>query len=75
LAEMAAELIQLRVDVVLATGTAPALAAKQRTSVIPIVFPFAGDPIGTGLVASLARPGGNVTGLSNQATDLAAKSN
>jgi putative tryptophan/tyrosine transport system substrate-binding protein len=70
---MAAELIQLRVDVVLATGTAPALAAKQRTSVIPIVFPFAGDPIGTGLVASLARPGGNVTGLSNQATDLAAK--
>jgi ABC-type uncharacterized transport system substrate-binding protein len=44
LAEMAAELIQLRVDVVLATGTAPALAAKQRTSVIPIVFPFAGDP-------------------------------
>jgi putative ABC transport system substrate-binding protein len=73
LAEMAAELIQLRVDVVLATGTAPALAAKQRTSVIPIVFPFAGDPIGTGLVASLARPGGNVTGLSNQATDLAAK--
>jgi putative tryptophan/tyrosine transport system substrate-binding protein len=73
LAEMAAELIQLRVDVVLATGTAPALAAKQATSVIPIVFPFAGDLIGTGLVASLARPGGNVTGLSNQATDLAAK--
>ena len=49
------------------------LAAKQATSVIPIVFASAGDPVGTGLVASLARPGGNVTGLSSQQTDLAAK--
>ena len=73
LAEIAAEFVRLRVDVVLATGTAPAFAAKQATSVIPIVFAFAGDPVGTGLVASLTRPGGNVTGMSNQATDLAAK--
>ena len=73
MAEIAAELVRLRVDVIFATGTAPALAAKQATSVIPIVFPFAGDPIGSGLVTSLARPGGNITGMSNQATDLAAK--
>jgi putative ABC transport system substrate-binding protein len=73
LAEIAAEFVRLKVDVVLATGTAPAFAAKQVTSAIPIVFAFAGDPVGTGLVASLARPGGNVTGMSNQATDLAAK--
>ena len=68
--EIAAEFVRLKVDVILATGTAPAFAAKQATSVIPIVFAFAGDPVGTGLVASLARPGGNVTGMSNQATDL-----
>jgi putative ABC transport system substrate-binding protein len=73
LAEIAAEFVRLNVDVVLATGTAPAFAAKQATSVIPIVFAFAGDPVGTGLVASLTRPGGNVTGMSNQSTDLAAK--
>jgi ABC-type uncharacterized transport system substrate-binding protein len=73
LAEIAAEFVRLKVDVIFATGTAPALAAKQATSMIPIVFPFAGDPVGTGLVASLARPGGNVTGMSNQASDLAAK--
>jgi len=59
--------------VILAGGTEPALAAKQVTSLIPIVFSVAGDPVGSGLVASLARPGGNVTGLSNLATDLAAK--
>ena len=63
-AEIAAEFVRLKVDVIVATGTAPALAAKQATSVIPIVFALAGDPLGTGLVASLARPGGNVTGLS-----------
>ena len=73
LAEIAAEFVSVKVDVILATGTAPALAAKQATSVIPIVFAFAGDPLGTGLVASLTRPGGNVTGLSNQGTDLVGK--
>jgi putative ABC transport system substrate-binding protein len=56
-----------KVDVILAGGTEPAIAAKQATSVIPIVFPTAGDPVGSRLVRSLARPGGNVTGLSNQA--------
>jgi ABC-type uncharacterized transport system substrate-binding protein len=56
-AELAAEFIQLKVDVVLAAGTEPAVAAKQATSVFPIVFSTAGDQLGTGLVASLARPG------------------
>jgi ABC-type uncharacterized transport system substrate-binding protein len=72
-AEIAAEFVRLKVDVIFTDGTATALAAKQTTSLIPIVFGVAGDPLGTGLVASLARPGGNVTGLSNQAADLAAK--
>jgi putative ABC transport system substrate-binding protein len=72
-AEIAAEFIRLKVDVILSTGTAAALVSKQTTAVIPIVFGLAGDPLGTGLVASLARPGGNVTGLSNQAADLAGK--
>jgi putative tryptophan/tyrosine transport system substrate-binding protein len=58
---------------IVGAGTEAAIAAKQATSSIPIVFPTAGDPIGSGLVASLARPGGNVTGLSNLGTDLAAK--
>jgi putative tryptophan/tyrosine transport system substrate-binding protein len=71
--EIAAELVRLNVDVILAGGTEAAVAAKHATSVIPIVFPSAGDPIGSGLVASLARPGGNVTGLSNLGSDLAAK--
>jgi putative tryptophan/tyrosine transport system substrate-binding protein len=71
--EIAAELVQLRVDIILATSTAAALACKRATAVIPIVFPLTGDPLGTGLVASLARPGGNITGLSNQAADLAGK--
>ena len=71
--EIAAELVQLRVDIILVTSTAAALAYKQATAVIPIVFPLTGDPLGTGLVASLARPGGNITGLSNQAADLAGK--
>src|SRR5215510_1212480 len=72
-AEIAAEFVRLKVDIVLAAGTEPTLAAKQATSVIPIVFSTAGDPVGTGLVASLARPGGNVTGLSNLGSNLAAK--
>jgi putative ABC transport system substrate-binding protein len=61
------------VDVILTTGNEDSLVAKQATSTIPIVFANAGDPVGTGLVASLARPGGNVTGLSNQLTDAASK--
>ena len=73
LAEIAAEFVRLNVDLIYAVGTEAALAAKQATSVVPIVFPVTGDPIGTGLVASLVRPGGNVTGLSNLAVDLAAK--
>jgi putative tryptophan/tyrosine transport system substrate-binding protein len=72
-AEIAAEFVRLKVDVILANGTEAAIAAKQATSVIPIVFPTAGDPVGSRLVASLARPGGNVTGLSNQGSDLPAK--
>jgi putative ABC transport system substrate-binding protein len=72
-AEIAAEFVRLKVDVIVTQATAPVLAAKQATSVIPIVFASAGDPVGTGLVASLARPGGNVTGSSLQNTDLAGK--
>jgi putative ABC transport system substrate-binding protein len=71
-AEIAAEFVRLKVDVIVTVGAA-ALAAKQATSVIPIVFAVAADPLGSGLVASLARPGGNVTGLSVQATDIAGK--
>ena len=71
-AEIAAEFVRLRVNVIV-TGGGAALAAKQATSVIPIVFAVANDPLGTGLVASLARPGGNVTGLSLQQPDLAGK--
>jgi len=73
LAEIAAEFVRLKVGVIITAGTAAVIAAKQTTSVIPIVFGTAGDPVGTGLVASLARPGGNVTGLSNQSADLAGK--
>jgi putative ABC transport system substrate-binding protein len=71
-AEIAAEFVRLKVDVIVTVGAA-ALAAKQATSVIPIVFAVAADPLGSGLVASLARPGSNVTGLSVQATDIAGK--
>jgi putative ABC transport system substrate-binding protein len=70
-AALAAELVQLNVAVIVTSGTAPTITVKKATSEIPIVFAAAGDPVGTGLVASLARPGGNVTGLSNQQTDLA----
>ena len=72
-AEAAAELVTRKVDVIVTSGTAVVAAVKQATSVIPIVFAAAGDPVGTGLVTSLARPGGNVTGLSLQLTDLDAK--
>ena len=72
-AEIAAEFVRRKVDVIVTSSTAATVAAKHATSVIPIVFAAAGDPLGTGLVASLARPGGNVTGLSMQQTDLAAK--
>jgi putative tryptophan/tyrosine transport system substrate-binding protein len=73
LAEIAGDFVRLRVDLILAVGTEAALAAQRATPVIPIVFPTAGDPVGSRLVASLARPGGNVTGLSNLGTDLASK--
>ena len=64
-AEIAAEFVQRNVSIILTHNTPPTLAAKQATSVIPIVFATAGDPVETGLVSSLARPGGNVTGLSS----------
>jgi putative ABC transport system substrate-binding protein len=70
--EIAAELVRLKVDVIV-TSAPGAAAAKALTSVTPIVFPLAIDPVGSGLVASLARPGGNVTGLSLQGPDLAGK--
>jgi putative tryptophan/tyrosine transport system substrate-binding protein len=71
--EIANEFVRLNVDVIVTVGTAGVLAAKRATSTIPIVFPIASDPIGAGLVESLARPGGNVTGLSLQQTELAGK--
>jgi putative ABC transport system substrate-binding protein len=73
LAEVAAELVQLKVDVIITSGTPGVMALKQATSVIPIVFATAGDPVGNRLVASLARPGGNITGLATLAADLAGK--
>jgi putative tryptophan/tyrosine transport system substrate-binding protein len=72
-AEIAEEFVRLKVQVIFTGGGGAGLAAKQATSVIPIVFALAQDPVGTGLVASLARPGGNLTGLSILATDLAGK--
>jgi putative ABC transport system substrate-binding protein len=72
-AEVAAEFVRLKVDVILTSGTLPVMAAKQATSVIPIVFATAGDPVENHLVTSLARPGGNVTGLSVQSNELAGK--
>jgi putative ABC transport system substrate-binding protein len=72
-AEIAAEFVRLKVDVIVTYGTPPTAAAKQATAVIPIVFAAAADPVGNGLVASLARPGGNVTGLSLQQSDIVGK--
>jgi putative ABC transport system substrate-binding protein len=70
---LAAELVAIKVDVVLAPPTVAALAAKQATRTLPIVFAAVADPVGSGLVTSLARPGGNVTGLSNLAPELVGK--
>jgi putative tryptophan/tyrosine transport system substrate-binding protein len=72
-AEIAAEFVRLKVDVIVTAGTDAVIAVKRATSVIPIVFGTAGDPVANGLVESLARPGGNVTGLSNQSADIAGK--
>jgi len=71
--EASVEFVRLKVDVIVTNGTTMVMAAKRTTSVVPIVFAAAGDPVGTGLVASLRRPGGNVTGNSLQASDLAGK--
>ena len=72
-AEIAGRFVQAKVDVIVTSGTASVVAAKQATTVIPIVFAVAGDPIANNLVTSLSRPGGNITGLSTVATDLAGK--
>jgi putative ABC transport system substrate-binding protein len=71
--EIAAEFVRSNADAIVTVSTPASLAAKQSTSVIPIVFVLANDPVGTGLVASLRRPGGNVTGLANLQRDLAGK--
>ena len=71
-ADIAAEFVRLNVDVIVTVGSAVP-AAKQVTSTIPIVFAIAVDPLGSGMVASLARPGGNATGISVQSTELAGK--
>jgi putative ABC transport system substrate-binding protein len=70
---LAAELVRLKVDVIVTSTSPAALAAKQATTTIPIVMTFVADPVGSGLVASLARPGGNITGVSTLATGLVAK--
>jgi putative tryptophan/tyrosine transport system substrate-binding protein len=73
LSEIAEELVRRKVDVIVTHTTLPLLAAKQATSTIPIVFATAGDPVGTGIVASLAHPGGNITGLSSQIPEISGK--
>jgi putative ABC transport system substrate-binding protein len=73
IAESVAELVRLKVDIIVTHGEPNIVAAKQATSVIPIVFALSADPVGTGLVASLSKPGGNATGLSIQSPDLAGK--
>jgi putative tryptophan/tyrosine transport system substrate-binding protein len=71
--DIAAELVRLKVDIIVTGGDAYVLAAKRATATVPIVFTAAGDPVGNGLVATLARPGGNVTGRSLQLTDTVGK--
>ena len=73
LSELAAELVRLKVDIIVTWFTPTALAAKQATDEIPIVMAETGDPVGTGLVASLPRPGGNVTGMAAVTAELAGK--
>src|SRR4029434_1078522 len=73
LPELASELVRLKVDIILVTGTEPTAAAKQATSTIPIIVGGAGDLVGTGLVTSLARPGGNITGSTRMSPDLSRK--
>jgi putative ABC transport system substrate-binding protein len=73
LSQLAAQLVRLKVDLLVVAGTPAAQAAKTLTTVIPIVITIAADPVGTGLVASLARPGGNITGLSDFNAGVAAK--
>jgi putative ABC transport system substrate-binding protein len=73
LSQLAAELVRLKVDVIVASSTPVALAAKQATTTIPIVIQFVADPIGSGLVASLARPGGNITGWTHLGRELRGK--
>jgi putative ABC transport system substrate-binding protein len=70
---LAAEMVGLKVDLIVTFGGSAAEAAKEATSTIPNVIVNAGDPVGTGLIASLARPGGNVSGITDQATELSAK--
>src|SRR5262249_20010309 len=73
LRELAAELVRLKVDVIVASQTSAVTAARQATTEIPIIMAPAGDPVGTGLISSLARPGGNITGLSATTAELGAK--
>ena len=73
LPELAADLVRLKVDLIVVAGLPPALAAKSATTTIPIVMTNSGDPVGTGLVASLARPGGNITGFSSLSLELNTK--
>src|SRR6516162_6170338 len=72
-AKFVAEFVNQKVDVIVTHANTPVAEAKQATTGIPIVFAAAGDPVGSGFVASLARPGGNITGLSLQQRDLAGK--
>jgi putative ABC transport system substrate-binding protein len=71
--EITTEFVRRKIDVIVTVTTPATLAAKQATAITPIVFAVVSDPVGTGLVASLARPGGNITGLANQASDTAGK--